>query len=507
LERIEPQPGPQKIFLSSKADIAIYGGAAGGGKTFALLLEPLRYVTTNPKFSAIFFRRTTTQILNPGGLWDEATRLYPLVGARPRLGSLEWIWPNGGKIKMAHLEHEQSKQNYQGAQVALLSFDELCHFTESQFWYLASRNRSMSGVRGYIRATCNPDADSWVADFISWWIDQKTGFPIEERAGVVRWLLRNSDTLYWADSREELVAQWRDKIPEEDLLPKSVTFIPATLDDNKALMKADPSYRASLLALGTVERERLLRGNWKIRPAAGLYFQRNWVKVVDSAPPDTKWVRGWDLAATKETESNDPDYTESVLIGRSGDNFYIGDHTYMRGSPGEVKAFVKRTAIADKEAGRDVLISLPQDPGQAGKSQAADFANTLLGFRFRCSVESRSTTNGSGLTPVAKSAKISRFGPFSAQAESGSVFCVKGPWNIEFLERLEAFPEANHDDTADATSRAFREFLDRVPGQSMLEIAQKHAAEKTAEPPPEAPRTQFAPGSVEHAMMLLGKRG
>jgi predicted phage terminase large subunit-like protein len=408
-------------------------------------------------------------------LSEHALVLDPLSGSGRRAARLKWLISNTSR----------SKQNYQGAQVALLAFDELCHFTESQFWYLASRNRSMSGVNGYIRATCNPDADSWVANFISWWIDQKTGFPIPERAGVIRWLLRNNDTLHWGDSREELIEQWRGVIPEEDLLPKSVTFIPAMLTDNLELMKADPSYRANLLAQGTVERERLLRGNWKIRPAAGLYFQRHWVTFVDEAPPDTKWFRGWDLAATPKTENNDPDFTESVLIGRSGDRFYVGDHTFMRGSPADVEQAILRAAVTDRLAGRDVTILLPQDPGQSGKAQVAQFAKLLLGFQFRSSTESRSITNGSGLTPVAKSAKIARFGPFSAQCEAGNVSIVKGRGITNSARGLRAFRRSKHDDSCDATARAFSAFLEQLPGQAMLELATRHAAGVAAAPKPQ----------------------
>ena len=69
---------------------------------------------------------------------------------------------------------------------------------------MLSRNRSDSGVPGYIRATCNPDADSWVAEFIEWWIDQNTGYPIPERSGEIRYMYRQNDTIYWSDSREEL---------------------------------------------------------------------------------------------------------------------------------------------------------------------------------------------------------------------------------------------------------------------------------------------------------------
>jgi hypothetical protein len=88
---------------------------------------------------------------------------------------------------------------------------------ESQFFYMLSRNRSMCGVRPYVRSTTNSDADSWVATFIAWWIDQDTGYPLPERAGVLRWFVRVNDTMVWADSAEDLAAQ------HSELLPKSVS--------------------------------------------------------------------------------------------------------------------------------------------------------------------------------------------------------------------------------------------------------------------------------------------
>ena len=138
---IRPQPGKQEMFLTSSADICIFGGAAGGGKTYGLLLEPLRHVTTNSYFAAVYFRRTTVQIRNPGGLWDQRLLLYPYVGGRPLSQPLEWLWTGGGKVKFAHLEHENDKLDWHGSAVPLLCFDELTHFTQSQFWYLLSRNR------------------------------------------------------------------------------------------------------------------------------------------------------------------------------------------------------------------------------------------------------------------------------------------------------------------------------------------------------------------------------
>ena len=362
--RIRPQPGPQLQFLASPADIAIYGGAAGGGKSWALLIEPMRHAA-NGQFGAVFFRRTTVQIRNEGGLWDESMKVYPLLGGEPREHVLNHRFPSGASVTFAHLEHDKTVLGYQGSQIPLICFDELTHFSSKQFWYMVSRNRSMCGVRPYIRATCNPDADSWVAEFISWWIDPQTGYSIPERAGVLRWFVRVGDKIIWADNPQDL-AEYK-ALNEDGVMapipPKSVTFIPAKLTDNRALMAADPGYMANLMALPTVERERLLGGNWKIRAAAGLFFQRAWCPIVDAAPADIRWMRGWDLAATPKTESNDPDWTTGTKIGATPDGrFFIAHHCRDRLSPNGVERLIKNTAEAD---GRRVSISLPQDPGQA----------------------------------------------------------------------------------------------------------------------------------------------
>jgi predicted phage terminase large subunit-like protein len=438
---IRPQAGPQTRFLSSPADIAIFGGSAGGGKTWALLLEALRH-SGNRDFGAVFFRRNLTQVRNEGGLWDESYKLFPLAGAKPNIApDLMWTFPSGAALSFAHLEHEKTVLDWQGSQIALIAFDELTHFSAKQFWYMVSRNRSMSGVRPYIRATCNPDADSWVAEFIAWWINQETGYAIPERAGVLRWMVRIGDVIKWADNPQDL-AEFKD--PEgRPIPPKSVTFIPAKLSDNPALMAADPGYLANLMALPTVERERLLGGNWKIRPAAGLYFQRSWCTVVDAIPAGARWARGWDLGATPKTESNDPDWTAGTKIGKLPDGRYIvADHCRDRQSPAGVERMIKNTAEAD---GKPVEISLPQDPGQAGKAQIATLTKLLVGFNVRSSPESGD--------------KITRFSGFSAQAEAGNVLVLRGLWNSTWFSELEGFPEGAHDDDADSTSRAFNALL------------------------------------------------
>lgn len=276
---IRPQPGPQITALQSKADILIYGGQAGGGKTWFLTAEPLRRVH-NSGFRGVIFRRTYPQIMGQGGLWEEANALYRPQGGKMREGDkLDVTFPSGATIAFCHLQHEKTKYEYQGHQICYIGFDELTHFTQSQFFYLVSRNRSTCGIRPYIRATCNPDAGSWVATFIEWWIGDD-GLPIAERSGKLRYFVRDDqDNLTWADSKQELIDQFPQYTAEQIL---SVTFVPATLDDNPALTRKDPGYKAKLMAMPRIERLRLLGGNWKV--SEGSLIELEWFKRYQTHP-------------------------------------------------------------------------------------------------------------------------------------------------------------------------------------------------------------------------------
>lgn len=442
---IRPQEGPQEAFLSNPADIIIFGGAAGGGKSYGVLLEPLRHVTTNKRFYCVAFRRNATQVRNPGGLWDASTNMYPQTGALPIQQPMEWRWPRGGKVKFAHLENESSVLDWQGAEIPLIIFDELTHFSKEQFFYMLSRNRSMSGVKGYMRATTNPDAESWVAELIDWWIDPATGYAIESRSGQIRYFLRMDDTIMWGDSYDELFQKYkRHDLPDDHIdqpMPKSLTFILSKLTDNKALMAADPTYMANLKAMSRVERERLLNGNWKIRPAAGLYFKQSEATIVDSADDVVTWVRRWDLAATEPAEGNpDPDYTVGLLMGRrKNGRFVIGNVIRERFRAAKVRELVLRTAQND---GKKVKIGISQDPGQAGKDQAESYVNDLAGYKVEVFRETGD--------------KVTRAEPFAAQWQNGNVDILRGVWNTVLFSEYEQFPsKSTHDDQVDAGSGAF----------------------------------------------------
>lgn len=450
---LRPQAGPQEAFLSTSADIAVYGGAAGGGKTYALLLEAVRH-TNNSKFGAVIFRRQSVQITQEGGLWDSSLEVYGgIKGAVPKTSPrYHWKFRTGARVGFAHIDGDRDLGKWQGSQIALIGFDELTHFTKKQFFYMMSRNRSASGIRPYIRATCNPDADSWVADFISWWIDPKTGYPIPERSGVIRYMVHINDIVHWFDTEEEGIDFAKQNGLDEQKAErsvKSVTFIASTLQDNKILMENDPGYLANLLALTEVEKERLLNGNWKIKPSAGSYFKRTQIgDILTSIPDDIIAIcRGWDLAATDENENKEAAYTAGVLIAkRACGRFLVLDVVNRQLKAGDVRKLVLTTAKADNAKYRKyctVRQRLPQDPGQAGKEQAGSYINMMAGYNVVTRPESGS--------------KESRAEPMAAQWQQGFFDVMEGEWNEEYFNQLESFPESKFKDMVDAGSSAFGE--------------------------------------------------
>lgn len=438
---IKPQEGPQSDFLSSSADIVFYGGAAGGGKTYALLLEPLRHIH-NKDFRAVTFRRTYPQITNPGALWDDSNELYPLLGAKSNQTELSWKWASGAKHQFAHMQHAKNRLDWQGSQIDLVNWDELPHFERIQFFYMLSRGRSRSKVRSYIRATMNPvppddPIGGWIHEFVAWYIDED-GWAIPERCGVIRWFVVVDDTLRWGDSVAELQAQYPE-IP-----PKSFTFIKSSVYDNRILLAQNPEYLANLMALPMVEREQLLGdkergGNWLVKPAAGNIFNQSWFEIVDAAPAGGWTVRFWDLAASeKKVASDDPDFTAGILMRRVGDMYYILDCIEERIEPARTDNLIVNTASQD---GVDVYVRWEMEGGASGKRDNRYIASLLAGYDCH------------GIRPQGD--KITRARGLSAQSLAGNVKLVRGAWNKKWLTHMHGQPDLAHDDLMDASSGGF----------------------------------------------------
>lgn len=440
---ISPQPGLQEAMLSSSADIVIAGGSAGSGKSFSLLLECLRHHSVRD-FRAVIFRRTYPRLTGSKGLWDVSQDLYRAIGGRPREGLLEWRFPSGAELKMGHMQHESDRYDWQGKQITLICWDELQEFDESQFWFLFSRNRSTCGVRPYIRATCNPVPEDdpiggWLHKLLAWWIGED-GMPDLARAGRVRWFIRVEDLLVWADSREALISDY----PGSE--PKSLTFIPGRLDDNQALLRADPGYRANLLALPRYERERLLGGNWKVRAEAGKVFDRSWFRIVEAAPADAVRIRAWDKAGTEAGGK----YSAGVRMSRTAQGLYYVEHV-ERGQWSSFRRNQVMRQIAESD-GVTVQIELEQEPGSGGKESAELSIRELAGWTVHAA--------------PASGDKVTRANPFAAQAEAGNVLVVRGEWNEAYLSELHHFPDGAYLDQVDGSSLAFNQLAlaSRLPG-------------------------------------------
>ncbi len=439
--KIKPQPR-QEEFLSSPADIAIIGGAAGGGKTYSILIEPLRHIK-NSRFGAVIFRRTTPELTRQGGAWEDARELYPLLGGIPTSSPIHaYTFPSGAKVTFSHLQLASDVETWKSSQIPLIEFDQLETFEASQFWYMLSRNRSTCGVAPYIRASANP-LPGWLADFLGWWIGED-GFAIPERSGKIRWMVREENRVFWDDDRAKLQAE------HPRSTPLSVTFILSTIYDNPILLQKDPGYLAKMQALDLVERERLLGdakrgGNWKIAPAAGKIFNRAWFEVVDAVPAGGKPVRFWDLAATVKKKSNDPDFTASCLMKKVDGIYYVMDATSDQIGPAQTDANMKNTAAQE---GKGVRVRWEEEAGSSGKRDAVHIAQNLAGF--------------DACARAPKGDKITRWKPFAAQALAGNVKVLRGSWNERWLNHLHG-QEGNpnqHDDEADAASGAFDELTD-----------------------------------------------
>lgn len=217
-------------------------------------------------------------------------------------------------------------------------------------------------------------------------------------------------------------------------------------------------------------------GQYQQRPAPreGALFKISRIKVVKAIPAGyRKRVRAWDLAASEATALTDPDWTVGVKMSRGDEGDYlIEDVRRDRDTALAIRSMIGNTASQD---GERVIIRFPQDPGQAGKDQAASFVRMLAGYVMRV------------VRPTGS--KVVRADAFSVQVEAGNVSILEGAWNQEFLDELGTFPAGIHDDQVDAASDAFNEIAEIRPGENVLdyyrresdEILARQAAQKPGE--------------------------
>jgi predicted phage terminase large subunit-like protein len=383
--------GQQAAFLTLPVREALFGGAAGGGKSSALLMAALQYVDV-PGYAALLFRRTYADLRLPGALMDRAGSWLGGTAARWNANEHQWMFPSGATLTFGYLEAEADRYRYQGVEAQFIGWDELTQFSEVQYRYLFSRLRRLetANVPLRMRAASNPGGVGHE------WVRQR--FLIEGRsAGRV--------------------------------------FVPARLADNPYLDVDE--YRQSLAELDPTTRAQLEEGDWEVHQS-GSKFRREWFEVVGEAPAGLRWVRYWDLAATEPKPGRDPDWTCGALMGERAGIYYIRDVRRVRTTPLGVEQLIRQTAELDGQA---VDVWMEQEPGASGVGAIDNYARkVLIGFSFR-----GNKTTGS---------KEVRANPVSSAAQAGNVKLVRGPWIGSLLDEFESFPGGAHDDQVDAVSGA-----------------------------------------------------
>lgn len=275
----------QADFLCRFEDEALYGGAAGGGKSEALVLEALRQVAV-PTYRALILRKTYPELSE---LVDKAHRYYPAAvpGAQWSEARHEWRFPSGAKIYFGAMQHPNDRFKYQGRAYDYIAFDELTHFTQDEYMYLLSRNRaSGSGTRVYMRASANPGGIG------HGWVKARFLTPAPPMQTI------------W----EPVSLRLPDGTVQETR--RSRVFVPSTVFDNQILLQNDPAYAARLAALPEADKRALLYGDWDAfagqvfsewRSDAAHYADRRHTHVIDPFPVPKHWriVRGFDFGYSR----------------------------------------------------------------------------------------------------------------------------------------------------------------------------------------------------------------
>lgn len=427
-EKYIPQkPTPhQMAFLLVPHYEVFFGGSAGPGKSSALLMAALQYVE-QPNYNALILRRTFQDLAKADALIPRSKEWLMKSDAKWNETAKQWRFPSGATLTFGHMEDENAKYNYQGAAWHFIGFDEVTHFTETQYMYLHSRCRKADNdpIPLRVRATGNPGGigHEWVKErFV-------TPPPVEEAT-------------FGMD--EESTA---DYIEER----KNMLFIPARLKDNPHL---DKDYEKQLKKLDPVTRAQLLNGDWEMTGEGNL-FRKEWFdnRVIPNIPMGVdiiRRVRYWDLASTDEEKVKEkkgaPDFTASCLMGLGDDgNVYVLEMTQDRKTPLDIERMVRACAERDCNDGGSrgsTVIWMEEEPGASGKNTIQMYSRyVLLGFPFF------------GDKP--SGGKIERARPASSACENGAIFLIRGSWTKKFINELVAFPVGQHDDMVDAFTGAF----------------------------------------------------
>jgi predicted phage terminase large subunit-like protein len=413
----------QQAFLSLSGREALYGGAAGGGKSDALLRAALQYVCV-PGYAALLFRQTYPQLVMDGGLVERAEQWLGGTSARRVKAENRWVFPSGASLTLGHLERDADRFKYAGATVQYLGWDELTNWPSDKVYrFLASRLRR---PRAQDTLEACPTCGLTLADV-----------PLRIRSGS------NPGGAGEGWVHERFVKPWeRWQLGEGPAPDPERLFMPAFLYDNPGL-DVD-GYLESLGLLDATTLAQLRDGVWGAR--ANELLKRSRVRLVDAWPREARLVRGWDFAATEAEGTDDPDWTVGVLLAEHQGQWWVVHVERFRAGPGDVETRWLQRVQADRAVyGPRVRHRLEQEPGSAGKMNTAHLVRLARGHP----VKGQPSTGS----------KVDRARPLAAAIDNDNFAIVAdGSWDVDaYLDELEVFPRGTHDDQVDATTSAMAE--------------------------------------------------
>lgn len=427
----------QMLMVSSEASIVGYGGSAGGGKTRGAINLAYNYCLQYPGYESVIVRSTFEEAKKQGAIWDEIKDIAYALGpdvCTVNLSTLRVNLCNGSSLQLGALKDESTHNAYKGSQFQLLLADEATEIRGFQLLYLQSRLRVVEEHEDWPVRTIflsNPDRLSPMYHWLAPWVSTKHDwYPYPPGKLLYMEVL---------DEKESTVRHFME--PGENR--QSITFIPARLHHNPYLKKTD--YGKRLAALGRVERERLLYGNWEASYIKGGVFEIDLIQFWDIVSDSRQWqgeVRFWDTAAS---EKRDGDYTVGLRALSDGETMVVTDIHRQRNRPGELRQIIKRVAERD---GPEVRVVLEQEPA----SQSGEFVNGVRDLLSGYVVES--------VRPVKD--KITRAEPVAAMVRNKKLAVLRRSWSNEFVAELEAFPKGDYDDQVDALSMAYRAMFRNV---------------------------------------------
>lgn len=497
-EDVRPQEGKQsdvfKVIAEQQADFILLTGGRSSGKTELITMADLLFAG-DPNFRSVKFRRTYKQLTRAGGLWQKAHSQYKFFDAAPNKSDLLYKFPSGAETAFSYCDNMNDAESWRGSELSMIAFDEINHHEWEQISMLQTCLRSQADMNSMMIGTCNPDEESWVYQMFlkGYYIDEETGFPIEERNGDIRYYIVDpvterpvfSDTLdFFEENYPELIRPVNPVTGKEMYVePKKFCFFSLCIWDNPIAQVLNPKYVAELVALPPYKRDTQLYGNWLAKATKNKMFKRSYLRGLGehpeygreevTLPHRRSTCRAWDLAYSEPSQTyKHPDFTASVKIHKCAKGYYYLDggwHPEVYDNPKEGKEsvclgrFRKNVGTRDefmlKQAKYDekkCLVVLPK-ASAAGKAEFEQLKVMFVNEGFK--VAGASTGNTSG-------AKALRFSPFCSAAEQGLVFILKDTFKSEhtlelYLSELENFEEGFKsgtkfkDDWVDATADAF----------------------------------------------------